>query len=207
MNGIKVTSTESSVVISIVSAFVDIIIKGAKISLSPSARSELTTAIKDILATLDAINNLDYRDEVIEVGGVTHAISRYQVVSPFDGLLVPRKVAVSTDHRAINLAKTISFGEEVGEVLSPTEFREAQCTLMSSVKKELGNTVIADSKAFLLINDAPAVSNGTYVTNKAGNRSIPVFLKVSLYKDSYYQDELIDYLKEYFMDVRDAIRK
>lgn len=204
---ITITTAEDSVIVSIVSTLVDIITKGAKISLSKAAKDELVSSIQNILATLDAINNLDYRDEALEVGGVTHAISKYQICSCFEGLLTPRKVAVSSDARALDLSKSVTFGTNIGEVLSPVEFREAQFIVMCSVKKEIGNTVTADSKSFMLITEAPAVSNGTYVTNKAGNRSIPVFLSTPLYKDSYYTEELVDYLKEYLMDIRDAMRK
>lgn len=203
-NSITVTPTETGVSISFAPKLIDVVISGAKVSVGHRG-NEVSKAINNIIATIDAINHVDYRDDVINIEGVTYPLSSYQICAEFRGLLMPRKVSITNGYDALNLSKQVSLVNE-GHKLTPHEYREAEQIVMSLFKRESKGGTAADTNALALITDAMVISNGDYVAETAGGRQVPVFLTVDLWRTFHYAVPITDYLYQYLLDVKDALR-
>lgn len=205
-NPITVTSTVTDVNVSLEAKMTQVVLDGAKVNVSGSRTTEVTRAVHDILATINALNHLDYRDEVINVGGVSYPVADYQICPEFVGFLVPRRVSITNDFDAVNLSKQVTLVNS-GNVLKPHEFREAEQIVMSIYKRDVQGPVTAESYATHLITDAKVVSNGEFVAETAGGRQIPVFLTIELWKNFHYGVPMEDYLYQFLLDVKEALRK
>jgi hypothetical protein len=202
---------------------------GVKVKLGPAEQLKVEH-VRDILSTLNAVNALDYRATSLTVGNTTYPLADYKLGAAFRPFLLPRRVAVSADRHAINLARKVvycwkefiptdkdkSYAQSdidavelmKGKVLTPYEFIEAQQGINELFKKDFHGESSLEDEESKLISDLPVVACGDKVHegNSSNTPVIPVFLVEGIYDEGYFTVDLADYLREALFGVRQTLR-
>lgn len=182
-------------------ALADEIVRKAKISVSKDLKTEVETAVHGILATLNEINTLDFQDTSVMIGDALYPLADYKVSEGWTRLILPRKVAISSDFRSQNLASEVIYEvDDSANPLTPGQFREAIATICVVFKSSYaGTTYDWTTSAIMMLKEDTPVSNGVAVSRESNetNDVVPVFLKANVfYKPTYYIYDLEEYIRQ-----------
>lgn len=124
---------------------VDEIKKNARIRISDE--KTLNQSVKNILATVDACNSVEWDDNVlVDRDGFNRDINDYEFCKGFDLLLQYRRVAIVADRTGVNINANVRYMTGGGEVLSPRDFVDAQNIVLHVFRRSADETAPACSQ-------------------------------------------------------------
>lgn len=203
---VDTTPQDGKILVSLSDRLSEVVLDGAKVNVK-GKEAEVAQLCENFLATISYINNLSYAEDSLAINGVSYSISDYKVADAFVGFILPRRVAITNDYKAIDLHRPIIYVTKAGRILNPREFQEAQRTLFNLYKVDPSITRAISDEGLALLGDVKVHTNGTLVADTAGGKRMPVALIYEFWTVFHYTDDVCEYIYEYLNDVRASMRR
>jgi hypothetical protein len=156
--------------------------------------------ILNLVTTCEALSQVGIFDTMINVNGVMHPLSDYEIDSHLKGFVSPRKIElISSDHYSIDLKDREDF--EPSLVVSPAEFKALQYQLLGCFKAQpsfIGVKECLDATLIANIQDFGGFIDGNIWFHISDIRSLkaipPLILNVTAFaRPDYFEttEELV----------------
>jgi hypothetical protein len=183
----------------------------AKVNMNDQKEKALQQNVNDFLATINAINSVNYRDDVLIAGNSTpRNLCEYKFGNGFSRFLGYRAVTLVDKEDALPFQEGWHYVvSQDAKVLSPFDFRDAQMEIISLFRKEYqGESITAHDNAVITVGNVKALSDGESVNvDDIGGPIVPVFLDKKYFRPRYYAYNLEDYIKERVHDLIVTLRE